>query len=84
MLKLCSAGILGSGLLCIMAVAASAHMPPPGPPPIYDELPPPLAGRPAAPLYEGRSMYWSEDPSRFPGHVDEKGYQSGMPENPQF
>jgi hypothetical protein len=84
MFKLCTAGILGSGLVWCAAVAASAQALPPSPPPIHYALPPPVAGQPFAPLYEGRSVYQLPDPATFPGGVDEKGYPSGLPQNPQI
>ena len=84
MFKLCAAVILGSGLVCFAAVAASAQALPPSPPPIRYALPPPVAGQPAAPLYEGRSIYQAPDPATFYGGVDEKGYPSGLPQNPQI
>ncbi|WP_156898130.1 hypothetical protein [Methylocapsa acidiphila] len=37
----------------------------------------------AYPLYEGRSIYRMGHPMYFNNRVDEKGYPSGLPENPQ-
>jgi|GEM_PF-2247434 hypothetical protein len=81
MIKACLRGILGclavSGATA-PAFAQAAVVPP------YPVLPAPPGYYSADRLPEGRSMYQSIDPSRFPNHVDERGYQSGMPENPQF
>jgi hypothetical protein len=84
MVKLCATGILGCLIVFAMAATAFAQAPPPNPPGIRYQLPPDVTSYPADRLPEGRSVYRSEDPSRFPNHVDERGYQSGMPENPQF
>lgn len=82
MLKPLMLAALGCGIL-LGAAAVSAQTLAPRPPHLRYQLPPAVAGSPANGPYEGRSVY-SVDPSRFPNHVDERGYVSGMPENPQF
>ncbi|MGH6811762.1 MAG: hypothetical protein ACREDM_05260 [Methylocella sp.] len=77
--------VLGCGLVCGLTATVSAQaIPPPNPPNMRYLLPGAPPGYPVDRLPEGRSIYQSEDPSRFPNHVDERGYPSGMPENPHL
>ncbi len=61
---------------CGMATAASAQTLPPDA--RYG-----IQTSPPYPVYEGRSIYRLEDPSAFWSGADEKGYQSGDPQNPR-
>lgn len=77
--------ILGIASLCaglgygmIGSVFAQAY-PPMVPPTTRYVLP----GTPIYPLYEGRSVYRMSEPEAFYNGSDEKGYRSGLPENPQ-
>ena len=85
MLKLLTIGTLGSALVCGMIATASAQtMPPPNPPNIRYILPGAADSYSADRLGEGRSIYRMEAPRTFWHGVDERGYPSGLPENPHL
>lgn len=68
------------GISCGMVTAASAQaLSPPSPPDARYGI----AISPPYPVYEGRSIYRMEDPGAFWSGSDEKGYQSGDPQNPR-
>ena len=85
MVKLCSRGILVGLLVCGMAPSAFAkNLGSPAPPNNRYALPGAAAGYPADRLGEGRSIYQMEAPGTNWYGVDERGYPSGLPENPQL
>jgi hypothetical protein len=71
---------LCAGLGYGVAGAAFAQVSPPMEPPMSRYA---LPGAPNYPLYEGRSVHRMSEPEAFYNESDEKGYRSGLPENPQ-
>jgi hypothetical protein len=59
---------------------AQAYSPPMDPPSTRYMLP---EGVDVYPLNEGRSVYRMSDPGAFYNGSDEKGYPTGLPQNPQ-
>ena len=85
MVKLRSRGILVCLLVCGLVPSAFAkNLGPPAPANNRYVLPGGAAGYPAERLPEGRSIYQMEAPRSFWYGVDERGYPSGLPENPQL
>lgn len=75
---------LAAALACGAATIASAEtLTPRHPPQTRYELPGAAAGAPAGRPVEGRSIYRMEAPDPFWRGVDERGYPSGLQENPQ-
>lgn len=69
----------GLGYWMIGSAFAQIYSPPMRAPETRYALPPIDVG---PPIDEGRSIYRREDPEAFYNGSDEKGYPSGLPENP--
>lgn len=80
MLKFLAVMTLGSAL--VSGTAALASPTSAGSPGTWYILPG-SDGYPADRLIEGRSIYQMEDPATFYDGSDERGYQSGDPQNPR-
>jgi len=75
---------IAAALVCGLATAVCAKpLTPPGPPQTRYELPGAAVDYPADRLGEGRSIYQMEVPDTFWRGVDERGYPTGLQENPQ-
>ncbi len=82
MIKIVGLASLCAGLGCAtMGSALAQAYSPAKDPPATRYMLPPIEVNP--PINEGRSIYRMEDPSAFFNESDEKGYHSGLPENPQ-
>ena len=80
MIKFIVMACLGISFACGMGTTASAqNLGPPLPPDARYGI----ATSPPYPVYEGRSIFRMEDPGAFWSGSDEKGYQSGDPQNPR-
>jgi hypothetical protein len=66
------------GLSLAVPVSAQNRLPPPPPFSVTPNAPPAYS-----PLYEGRSVYRRSSPGAFYNSPDEKGYNSGLAQNPQ-